>query len=141
MPIAAAGMLEPTAAAQVVEGVDEEPDARRARDRAAALGDLGAGGQLRGSTRAAGRATTHAPRRPVRSTGGVGSLGGGGPTEKRAASSTANPSAMATARESTTWTGTGDVSAASWAARTVPDSSPERWIETISRAPDAAARS
>ena len=58
-----------------------------------------------------------------------------------AAASAANPSPIATVRESTTRTGTGERVAASAAACTVPDRSPDRWIETIDRAPAPAAAS
>ena len=62
------------------------------------------------------------------------------PPAARAAASTDKPRAIATVRESTTVTGTPAVCAASPAAVTVPDSSPDRWTETISLAPRAATR-
>ncbi len=46
---------------------------------------------------------------------------------------------MPTSRLSTTRTGTGDSAAASRAAATVPDSSPEMWTERMPRAPLSAA--
>ena len=87
------GDAEPPAPAQVVERVDQEPDARRPGDRAA---------RARRPRRRRAAAARRVPRAchqaraaatgPV--TGGAGSARRRRPTEKRAASSTANPSAM-----------------------------------------------
>lgn len=56
-----------------------------------------------------------------------------------AAASAQKPSAIATIPVSTTRTGTGASRAARTAASYVPDSSAERWSETISSAPSAAS--
>ncbi len=52
---------------------------------------------------------------------------------------TAYPSPIPTSRESITRTGTSTCSAASRAESQVPDSSPDRWIDTIAPAPAATA--
>ena len=101
------GGAQPPAAAQVVERVDQEPDARRVGRRAAASCHLHSG--LAAAPRpGCVRATTPARRRAARTPGSLPPRRGGtcGPIEKRAASSTAKPSAIATTRESTTRTGT-----------------------------------
>ena len=139
MPNAAAGMLEPAAPAQVVERVDEEPDPRRRGDRAGALGDVGARSAAPGSTRP--RACHHARAAasgPAGAGAGRSRWADGEPrgVEHREARAPSRPR-----RESTTCTGTGDGLRGERAARTVPDSSPDRCTDTISRAPDAAARS